>query len=355
MDVILNLQQASAARSPYFRVFVFLGCCFLSTQVTSAFDWLGMNQSSVDPDSLTNFQKLDSFQHRTKPILGIEVGGMTLQRSFDSNFPLVETDGTSGPVTTVATSEVLDPEAEIGTRWAAKFYNLTRYVPGLDMEVSRFNVDGTTAQLEFNADNYPSTNMMPYFFGGQPATPVPSYTIFVESKFDSTEWMAGYRPIPRVRLLAGVRWLSLQERFDVLETAELPTRDGFYSEAQNDASGWQVGVEATLWNGRYLRVFGKVKYADLDNEVRGNAIAQNIQFEYSGEVDTTLVDYEIGISAPIGDWAALRFAYQGLRLDDAVGAVEQSGSQLILDPTQQNPVYHELEWDGFQFGVEFLW
>ena len=318
----------------------------------------GHDWGSRSSDWMSNFGKLDSptKPHRFEPLLGVEIGGISLQRSHPDAFDLVATDGTMGPAETIATSDVVKPDIKTGWRFAATMYNLTDHVPGLDIDFVYFDVRGVLANKSVNATGYNTTDVIPTFYGGIPAAPVPDYTLISESDLDSFELLVGYRPYARVRMTLGLRWLNVKETFDVLDTAQLPdTVSGFYSDGNNEAFGWQIGGDVVFWSGKYVRVYGKAKYAGMNNDVGGNAIAENVQFVYSGDVDTSLVDLEFGLHVPMGDWASFKVAYQGLFLDDAVGAVEQSNEQSFFDPLLQVPQYHDIEWHGFQFGFSLLW
>ncbi len=303
---------------------------------------------------LNNFDKFDlPGQHRFEPIFGVDIGGLALKRSGPDAFPLLYTDSAE----LVATSDAIDPEMKLGTRISVSLFNLTRYAPGFDCDLVFLSVDDNVAETRFDAGNYTTTNLNPLFYGGLPADPDPSYTMFLNSDLDSAEWMLGYRPIQRIRLTAGLRWFRLSENFDVLDTASLATttKSGFYSHASNKAFGFQLGGEATLWTNGRSRLYARGKYAALNNEVRGSAVAQNTSFTYEGDKDTSLFDVELGGSIWLCSWASLQVAYQGLWLEDAVGALEQSSSQSFFDSATQTPAYHELNWNGLNFGFSMVW
>ena len=303
---------------------------------------------------LNNFDKLDlAGPQRYEPLFGVDIGGLALKRSAPDAFPLLYTDSSE----LVETSDGIDPEMKLGTRISVTLFNLTRYAPGVDCDLVFLSVDDTVAETRFDAGNYATTNLHPLFYGGFPASPGPGYTMFLDSDLDSAEWMIGYRPIQRIRLTAGLRWFRLDETFDVIDTASLATttRSGFFSTASNKAFGFQVGGEATLWTNGRSRLYARGKYAALDNEVRGSAVAQNTSFAYEGDKDTSLFDVEIGGSMWLCSWASLQVAYQGLWLEDAVGALEQSASQSFFDPATQTPAFHDLNWNGLNFGFSMIW
>ncbi|EMI15957.1 hypothetical protein RMSM_07112 [Rhodopirellula maiorica SM1] len=303
---------------------------------------------------LNNFDKLDlPGPHRYEPLFGVDVGGLALKRSGPDAFPLLYTDSSE----LVETSDAIDPEIKLGTRISVTLFNLTRYAPGVDFDFVFLSVDDMVAETQFDASNYTTTNLNPLFYGGSPVSPDPSYTMFLDSDLDSAEWMIGYRPIQRIRLSAGLRWIRLDETFDVIDTASLATstRLGFFSTASNEAFGFQIGGEATLWTNGRSRIYARGKYAALNNEVQGSAVALNTSFTYEGEKDTSLVDVEIGGAMWLCSWASLQLAYQGLWLEDAVGALEQSSSQSFFDASTQTPAYHDLNWNGLNFGFSMVW
>ncbi|TWT82283.1 hypothetical protein CA13_37450 [Planctomycetes bacterium CA13] len=304
--------------------------------------------------AINNFHNLDlPAPYCYEPVFGADVGFLGLIRSSSDAFALVTNDSSE----VVATSDALDPEMKLGYRVSATLFNLSRHVQGLDTGISFFSVGGTVGESVIGTPGDLSTNLYPHFYAGTPTSPQSSYSIFLESDLDSAEWMIGYRPIPRLRLSAGVRWLKLDENFDVLRTAELSTgtRLGFYAESHNDAFGFQVGGEGTLWTNGSARVYFCGKYAALNNEVEGKAIAQNITFDYEGDTNTSLVDIEIGAHAWVASWASVGIAYQGLFLADAVGALEQSDQQSMFDAALQKPFYHDITWHGLHVGIKMIW
>ncbi|TWU20514.1 hypothetical protein Pla52o_43920 [Novipirellula galeiformis] len=303
---------------------------------------------------LNNFDKFDlPGPHRFEPLFGVDIGGLALKRSGPDAFPLLYTDSAE----LVETSDQIDPEMKLGARISVTLFNLSRYAPGFDCDLVFLSVDDTVAETRFDAGNYTTTNLNPLFYGGSPLSPDPSYTMFLDSDLDSAEWMIGYRPIQRIRLTAGLRWFRLNETFDVIETASLATttRSGFFSSASNKAFGFQVGGEATLWTNGRSRLYARGKYAALNNEVRGSAVALNTSFAYEGETDSSLFDVELGGSIWLCSWASLQLAYQGLWLEDAVGALEQSNRQSFFDTATQKPAFHDLNWNGLNFGFSMVW
>ncbi|GAA5507113.1 hypothetical protein [Novipirellula caenicola] len=303
---------------------------------------------------LNNFDKLDlPGPHRFEPLFGVDIGALALKRSGPDAFPLLYTDS----LELVETSDAIDPEMKLGARISVTLFNLTRYAPGFDCDFVFLSVDDMVAETQFDAGNYTTTNLNPLFYGGLPSAPDPSYTMFLDSDLDSAEWMIGYRPIQRIRLTAGLRWFRLDETFDVIDTASLATttRSGFFSTASNEAFGVQVGGEATLWTNGRSRIYARGKFAALNNEVHGSAVALNTSFNYEGDKDTSLVDVEVGGSMWLCSWASLQLAYQGLWLEDAVGALEQSSSQSFFDASSQTPAYHDLNWNGLNFGFSMIW
>ncbi|MFK8115410.1 MAG: hypothetical protein AB8B91_24650 [Rubripirellula sp.] len=97
-----------------------------------------------------------------------------------------------------------------------------------------------------------------------------------------------------------------------------------------------------------MQVIGKAKYADLTNDVTGNASALNAFLLYDGEVDTNLLDVKIGVVVPISQRFAFKASYQGLLLDDAAGALEQPNELFLFDSTTQTPHFHKIEREGVQ-------
>ena len=330
------------------RTRIVLVAASLLVAILLNFAWIGPAHSQGVGTSQYNFAKLDSPAERFQPFFGADIGFLGLKRSAPPTAPFVFTDTAQ----LIATTDVLEPEMEAGVRASISAYNLSKRLPGLDMDFVFMGVDQTIANPTVNTSGFSTTNVNPAFYGGFPIAPVPSYTPVWTSDLKSYEWSLGYRPIARLRVTAGVRYLGLEEKFDVLETG---TRSGFFSHAKNRAVGPQVGGEATIWTNGRVRIYGKGKYAHLENGVRGSAQAANASLAYSGEEDTSLVDLQLGITAWVSHWASLQLSYQGLFLEDGVGAVEQSSAQSFFFPATQHPAFHEIDWQGLHFGLNMVW
>ncbi|MEM6366444.1 MAG: hypothetical protein AAF745_18605, partial [Planctomycetota bacterium] len=156
---------------------------------------------------------------------------------------------------------------------------------------------------------------------------------------------------------AGLRWIDLAEDFDILDTASLSTQviNGFRSQVDNEAFGFQLGMEATLWSNDILRLFWGGKYAYLSNDVTGDGIAQNAVIQFEDTLDSSLLEMEIGISARIARWASVEFAYHGLQLYDVAGILSQSRGIDILGVSDPEPISSDIGWNGFHFGFNFMW
>lgn len=212
-----------------------------------------------------NFAKLDSPTDRFKPMLGVDVSAMGLKRSHTEATPLVFSDLAE----VIATTDIVESDLTLGSRVAVTLFNLRQ---GVDLDFVFLGQDDTIANATVDTTGFATTNVHPFFYGGFPASAVPSYSLSLESEIKSFEVSIGYRPMERLRLTLGVRSFSLEEDFDILQTALLPTTiAGFFSNAQNDAVGIQLGGEATIWTNGRTRIFANGKYAFLNNDVKGDS------------------------------------------------------------------------------------
>ncbi|MEM6474105.1 MAG: hypothetical protein AAF802_31435 [Planctomycetota bacterium] len=306
------------------------------------------------PETMTKLAKPSWFDvdgpERFAPIIGAEFGGIWLQRSEDATFDLVLDDSLSQ---VLADSGIMEPDSAGGFRFAFQMFNLTDHLPGLDMELIYFEVGDTVADASLNAGSFPSASVLnPIFFSGIPVTPVAANTFRLESDIESIEWNLNYRPLPRLKLISGLRWVNLEESFDITDAG---TTTGVFSNADNEFFGVQIGGEATIWTNGVFRLFASGKYAFLENDIDGNATALNNSIDYSGDDDASLFDLEIGVSGAISKSATLQVAYQGLFLSDAASALDQSNQLSLFTTAAQQPSLTDLEWHGVHFGITFVW
>jgi hypothetical protein len=306
----------------------------------------------------SNEAKLDMpGPERFEPVFGFEAGVLFLQRSSDAGQTIAYSDGTQGPQQPIVTSAVLDPDSIAASRLRVCLFNLTKHVPGLDMDGTFISADDRTGEVTISATNYPTTNVVPFFFGGIPRSPVDTYTLTVDSDFNTGDWTIGYRPVPRLRLLAGLRWLRLKEDYDIVQggSGGGGTVTGFFTKSVNEAFGVEIGTEATLWSNGVVRLFGRGKYAWLENSVDGDAIAANYQITFEDKIDTNLLDLEFGATIRAARWLLFQVSYQGLFLDDLASVLGQADALDLTGTNDQQPVYTDVDWSGVHFGATFVW
>lgn len=286
------------------------------------------------------------------PLIGIEAGGISLKRSADATFPLIVSDGNNGPVELLVESDLIDPEFSSGIRLGLQLFNLSKHVSGLDMELLYFDLDDQVANETVDASGFNTDDLISLFFNSIPADPDPVSVFTLDSALESVEWQLGYRPFAGLRLIGGLRWLDLQERFEITDPVD---NRSVFADLNNDLFGIQIGAEATIWTNGTFRVFGGLKYAHLSNDVGGQAIAENEQVFFDDDHDSSLIDLEIGVSGAISRSISLHIAYQGLFLNDAAAVMPQSNSLSLFGNDQQTPVYTDIDWNGIHYGIAFIW
>ena len=325
----------------------------------AAFVLLAANTASADWWQLHSYQDLENLPtlswldlpgpERYEPIFGFEFGGITLQRSEDTTFPMVFTDGLAQ---TIATSEIVSPDSATDFRYSLQLQNLCSHIPGLDTELTYYDVGGEVGYSIVDTTGFTTTNVVPVFFNAIPASAEAVETFSFRSNVQSVEWNLGYRPFAGLRLIGGLRWFDVDENFNrVAAVSNL----GFFSASNNNLFGFQLGLEGTIWTNGIFRVFGGVKWADLENEVSGNSVTANADITFDHERDTSLIDLEFGVSAAISKHAALQIAYQGLILNDAAAILDQVNGLDVFGTNDQVPAYSEISWHGIHYGICFMW
>lgn len=354
-----NGRLVQAATFAWPGIAVGLAVLFQAIAPAEAFAQMGFLGIGMQEPALSNAAKFDTpGPARFEPLIGVEAGVAFLQRSADPSHVLAINDGTltGGVQDIIETTDVLEPDAQTAYRLKFSMFNLCSHLPGLDMDATFIGSEDTTSSVTLNAANFPlTTNMVPVFFNGIPASPVASYDLKIESDFNSREWNIGYRPLPGLRLLAGRRWLRLREDYDIVQSGTGNLISGFFTDSANEASGYQIGAEATFWTNGVWRLYGRGLYGSLENEVTGEAIASNFQIRFDDEVDTQLMDLEIGVSGRISSWATVHVSYQKLVVDDFATVLNQSDALFLTGSDTQQPVYHEVEWQAIQFGLTLIW
>ncbi|MCA9150067.1 MAG: hypothetical protein KDA92_12230 [Planctomycetales bacterium] len=163
------------------------------------------------------------------------------------------------------------------------------------------------------------------FFGGAPANPASSYTLELESGLKSFEMNIRQRYGSRVSLIAGLRYWELSEYFNVHDTGG---GTGFFSTADNDLYGFQIGADVQWLRIRrsvlFTTIKGGVYYNNADVQARAAAGALPLEFIDDEDEVAFAGELTAGLLIPMGPQADFRIGYQGYLLDGVGCAPNQS-------------------------------
>ena len=274
---------------------------------------------------------------RFKPLFGFEVGMISLSRSAPDSFDLVSDQN----ATTLLNMNQMKGSAGAGLDAKIHFYNLFRELP-LDAEVRFFQVGDMTYRETFTAQQ-----VIPVFFGGSPVSPSSSEEIFYQSRIRSVESNIVARTPYRIRFLAGFRFLELDEDF---RSTDNNASKLFRSRTRNNMFGGQVGAEAVLMSNSFGRILGSFKWAALDTDAKGNAVAENVSTLLDGSTTSQLLDFELTGAISLTRSFSMYAGYQGLAASDVGLVLTQSRISDIFLP--MNPItFESAQWHGLKLGL----
>ncbi len=286
---------------------------------------------------------------RFKPVLGIELGFVSLVRNTPDSQPFVfDQDGN-----TLLNMDDMRGDPGIGFDSVVNLYNLFSDHRAIDLNFRYFS----SGNMSYD-ESVRATQVTPVFYSGIPVSPSGEERFEYESKLDSTEFNVGVRLLPRTRLIAGFRHLRLEERFDITEVIN-STTTGYFSSTNNRLYGGQVGIEATPISNNWGQLSGSVKYAFCNDNIGGNASAADasgspISTTVSGDSDATILDLQLGGTLFLTRSLSLYSGYQGLLLEDIATAPDQIVNATIFSPLN-NPTLGDAQFHGFAMRFVGVW
>lgn len=281
-----------------------------------------------------------------------QVGFLSLYRSAPDSFPFVfDSVG----------NELLNMDALAGGGGKGFDGTLTMkralgHTHPLDLQLRFFESRDMHSMYEIQSD--PNVNFV--FFSGLPADPENLYRIEYESNLQSGEINFGLPFSAKIRGLLGLRYIELEERFDIIDVVNSSSTGttGFFSENDNDAFGGQLGLEGWVYTGQRLSVGSSLKWALLSNSVRGTAIATSggspIVSILADTESAQLFDLQLYANYWITDWLGFYGGYQGLYGTDFALGPTQSRNSSIFDPVSAVS-YESSQWHGYRLGLSASW
>ncbi len=276
---------------------------------------------------------------RFKPVLGAELGFVTLGRSEPDGHAFVQ-DANGNTLLDMAN---MQGEAGAGFDGVLNLYNLFSDCKAIDVNLRYF------ASKDISYDEVIRGNSVtPLFYNGVPIVSRNDRRFEYETDLDSGEANLGVRLLPRTRFIGGFRYLRIDERFDITRV-ENNTTTGFFSQTYNRFYGGQAGIEAVPITGRWGQIQGAVKYAVGNNNIGGNALASSsggspLTTTVSGDSDASLLDLQLGGTLFLTRSISFYGGYQGLIVEDVATAPEQVENASLFTtlnaPSRADVQYH---------------
>ena len=283
---------------------------------------------------------------RFKPIMGVEIGFVSLRRSTPESFSFVHDQNGAE----LLNMNQLQGGSGYGLDTKLHFYNLFSDSKAIDVEMRFFQVSDMTFDQTITA-----TQVIPTFFGGVPSNPVSANQVYYNSLIRSFESNIVARTPWRIRMLAGFRYFEVNDDFNINNNFDQPPSQ-VRSRTRNKMGGGQIGAEAVLISNAYGKMWCSAKWAALNNEVTGNAVAvdastgNSLVSILSGSKTTQLLDLECAGSVSITRSVSIYGGYQGLLAYGVGLATSQSRDSSIFSPT--NPItFDDPQWHGYKLGI----
>lgn len=266
--------------------------------------------------------------------LGVSLEGLYLSRVGgvdDQNFVFDAT--TSQPV---LKHSDLATGSDFGGRFALNYQSLG----GTGYEVSYFRLD------DFS-ESQTIANVIPVLFGGIPASRGASYDFAYSADLRNIEFNAWRRASTRFRYGWGVRKIDLDETFNSTATG---TTSGVFSETANSMLGGQfmVSLERPVYKAVGLET--GLRFGVLNNDVDVHFDSNNRDISYSDSNVSTVVDFNVGVSARLTQSMTARAGYQSIALNNVASAPNQSTGYNFAD-TSADVDLSDVIFDGLYFGV----
>ena len=198
--------------------------------------------------------------------------------------------------------------------------------------------------------NLPYNDLFPYavappgIFGNNESQPFDSGEVNLGGRLQSFEFNRLLADGPRLRWLAGFRWVEWQESFSLQDTNvafDPPINDLYQSDTLNSLYGGQIGAELLVLTLPWLRVDSVVKAGAYYNNAVQRSSYTTDEFILEGETVSIQVGQspascgfigEVGLTGvmPVTNCIDFRFGYFALWLSGIAQPTQQlSGQQLV--------------------------
>ncbi|MCA9132137.1 MAG: BBP7 family outer membrane beta-barrel protein [Planctomycetales bacterium] len=246
----------------------------------------------------------------------------------------------------------LQGSMQFGLRAFMDVHNVSLGLGGTDLQLGYFGINSLDAERPLAA-----AEVNTVFFNSIPATPLQTANVLYSSNIYSGEANLCFRNRKRVRPIAGLRYLKLEETYDAFNHDPSGGRLGGFSLTNNHLFGGQFGCAATLFRLGYFEFYSSGKFAVMHNRVDGSTSAADVSGtpvtkNFSDSEFATLLDVEAGTTYWLNDAMAFKLGYQLLYADDVAMGIDQNASVRILSPGD-TVAFNSQQWHGLNLSAEF--
>lgn len=192
-------------------------------------------------------------------------------------------------------------------------------------------------------------NVVPTFFGGIPQNPVDSYDSNYQSRLTNVELNYWQRKNPTVRTGIGLRFVNLDEEFDITQSSGGRSL-GFFSQTENEMWGVQGLINKQNPVSKLLAIDLGLKAGLLINSSSLDATTASVSGSSDDDSIAGLLNFFAGIKYRMARNIDVRLGYEGLALFGVALAPDQSQAHNIFDGIG-NPTKGSLYAGGFYFGA----
>ena len=246
----------------------------------------------------------------------------------------------------ILNADSLQGSMQFGFKAMVDVLDVRPWFGGTDLQLGYFGINSLDAGARVSALEVNSV-----FFQAFPLNPPTAFDFSYSTNLYSGEANLRFGSRNRLRPIAGLRYLKLEDTYDVFESSS-GSRTGFYSLTNNSLFGGQFGLEGDLWQTRRVNFYGFGKVGAMHNEVEGSATAQNAYKEFSDSTYTTLVDAGTGAIIRFAGPLSFKVGYRSLFASALALGIDQNEAISIF-PGPNTVKFNSQHWHGVDLAAVF--
>lgn len=277
--------------------------------------------------------------------MGVQLGVLGLVRERPDSQILADDEN----INPTLNATELQGSMQVGVNTLVDFYNVHRALGGTDVQFGYFGINSLDAEEQIS-----SGEVILVFCNSYPVNPPPDSTFLYSSNLYSGEANLRSMSRARIRPIAGLRFLKLEDQFDIYHDVS-GTKSGGFSKTNNHLFGGQFGAEADVMRFGQTRWYARGKFSTMHNQVDGSARAAdstgNAVEKYYGDMHfATLVDAGTGLDIGLAGPLTLRVGHRALVAGGVATGLDQSRSINLL-ATGEKMVFGSQQWHGIDLAA----